>query len=75
MLVIGKHLFGAGHVAGGAFNFNRVSFQVNGYVQAVFKQVQVFVTSTEESFNVGTDSDVLLHLGFGVSLRSAIAHN
>src|SRR5690348_11214598 len=63
MVVIGEYLLGAIYVSRSTFNFYGVSFQVNGDVQAVFEHMQIFVSRTEQSFNLRADLDVLLHQG------------
>ena len=48
MLVIGEQLFGAGHVARSAFEFNAVGAEIDVDVQAVFEHVEVFVARAEQ---------------------------
>ena len=49
-VVIGKNLFGAGYVAGSAFQFEGVGTEVNIDVQAVFQHVQVLIPGAEQAF-------------------------
>ena len=65
MVVVGEHLFRAAHVACGAFDFDGLGPQIDGYVQAVFQQPQVFVAGAEEGLDIGRDLDILLHLESG----------
>ena len=63
MLVIGEELFGAGHVAGRAFQFNAVGAQIDVDVQAVFEHVEIFVASAEQGFDVRAEFNILFHSG------------
>jgi hypothetical protein len=56
MLVVGKKLFGAGHVAGRAFQFNAVGAQVDIDVQAVFQHVQILVARAKQGLDIRAES-------------------
>jgi hypothetical protein len=61
MLVVGEELFGAGHVAGRAFQFNAVGAQIDVDVQAVFEHVKIFIARAEEGFDVRGECNIFFH--------------
>ncbi len=63
VVVVGKELFGAGHVARRALDFNVIGSQVDVDIQAVFEHVQIFVAGAEQGLDIGTDFNALLHSG------------
>src|ERR1043165_2118301 len=69
MLIIGKHLFGAGYIFGFAFQVNAIGAQVNGDIQAVFQHVQIFIAGAEQGFDVWADLNTFLHLESGTRLQ------
>ncbi len=71
MVVVGKDLLGPGDVAGRAFQIDGIRSQVNIDVQAVFQQAQILVARAEQSLDVGTDFNALLHSEFGASSSRA----
>ena len=58
MLIVGKHLFGAVDIAGRSVDLDGVCAQVDGDVQAVFEQAQVFVAGAKQGFDIRADFDV-----------------
>ncbi len=69
VLVVGKDLLGASDVGGCSDNLNGIGPQVDGHVQTVFQQAQVFVSGSKQGFDIWADFDVLLHLGSEDSLQ------
>ena len=47
VLVIGKDLLGASHIAGRSLYFDGIDLHSNGNVQAIFQQTQVFISCAE----------------------------
>ena len=61
MRIICKYLLGARHFGGRAMDLNGIGFQIDGDVQAVFQQMQIFVVRAKQGFDIGAEFDVLLH--------------
>jgi len=61
LFVIRKNLLGAPNIARSSFQFDGILAQVNISVEAVLENVQVFVASAEEGFDVGADLNTLSH--------------
>ena len=69
VLIVGKHLLDPADVAGRAGDLDGVGAQVDGDIQTIFQQAQVFVAGTKQGFDIRADFNVLLHLGSEDSLR------
>ena len=63
LIVVGKHLFYAVDVRRRAGNFDRIGAQVDGHVQTIFQQAQVFVAGTKQGFDIRAYLNILLHSG------------
>ena len=69
VLVVGKDLLSAGDVGGCSGNLDGIGPQVDGHVQTIFQQAQVFVSGSKQGFDIWADFDILLHLGSEDSLQ------
>ena len=70
MVVVGKNLLSPGNVARRPFQVDGIRSQVNIDIQAVFQQAHILVARAEQSLDVGTDFNALLHSVFGASSRA-----
>ena len=71
LLVVGKQLLGARHVAGRAFQFNVVGTQVDVDVQAVFQHVQILIARAKQGFDIRVKINAFLHSGLWRCLLAA----
>src|SRR6185369_2736591 len=76
LLIVGKYLLGACHIFSFAFQVNGVGTQVDGDVQAVFQDMQVFIPGAEQGLDIRADLDTFLHFRKWTRLlRSANSRN
>ena len=61
VVVVSENLLRSGHIAGCALELYRVRAQVNGDVQAVFEQAEIFVSCAEQGFDVGDYINTFFH--------------
>ena len=66
VLVIGKNLLGAANVDGSTDDFDGFGAQVDGDVQTIFQQAQVFVSGAKQGCDIRAYFNVLLHRLFRV---------
>src|SRR5260370_32502744 len=64
---VGKYVLGPRNVARRAFDLHAVRFESHVDVKALFQDLQVLVTGSEEFLNVGNDFDGFLHSACAVS--------
>jgi len=54
-------LFGAGNVAGRAFEFNAIRAQIDIDVQAIFEHMEIFIAGAEQGLDVGAEFNIFFH--------------
>ena len=67
--IVGEYLLHAGHFSGRALNLYGIGFQINGDVEPIFKQVQVFVAGAEQGLDAGAQFNIFSHLAVAMILR------
>jgi len=66
---IDKHLLGARHIARRALDLDRIRLQIDGNAESILHQVQVFIASAKQGFDLGADFNFFLHRGLDHHLK------